>query len=195
MIEDDFIDTIPALKDVIKDKISPTSIELDINEYLVEALEQGDLTLYEFYLINQERLRFTFRSIIEPAWMKTVSIFDVMDLIIQRILADIFEEDSKTLIIQCEEVYSYLDKNYYSKHYFLDLYSELIKPDIKVDALQSLLKIRERSRSLPEECHPTHAACLPGDYFIAEDLLLKQTIIEKVAREEILDFIVDINLM
>ena len=100
------------LLEIIKKFDNPSTIARKIDNYLVSSIEDKSISLYEGYLINGERLRFLYRSITETAWEREIGVYELIDFLNQKLLAQVFSTDTQNIIKMCNEVHKKCIKRY-----------------------------------------------------------------------------------
>lgn len=180
----------------IQQKHNPMIVASEVSSFTSKALREGEINLYEAYLLNWEIIKLNRKGYTQPGWNSKVSISDCLALLNQKLLSHIFEGISVTENIcnLCLEAYGLNDEK--RKHYLMDRYTLFLQAQNSPLLLQELQLTRNNYDKLSDDNGPYHNEVFPFDEFSPEKILLDNNfhLYEKTLQDEIVEIIVELNL-
>ncbi len=186
----------------IKEGYNPSIIASHISSFIVEALREKKINLYEAYLVNFEAIRFKRLAYSQPAWNKNnrPRITTCLDILNQEYLAYIFDELTVANLLKEWGIEAFKLSSPNRKHYIMDRYSLFLDAYEQPQLLKELLKYRQDYKKLNFDYGPYHIESFPYFYYSPEEILLDSAAKEKFKtsmslNEDIENLIVELNLI
>jgi hypothetical protein len=174
----------------------PSLMATGISGFIVNAMRNGIINIYEGYLLNWEVVSYQRRSYLERGWKEGVRISICLAILNQRFLAQIFgnnEGAAQLKLWGLEAINLYKSKR---AHYILDRYEEFLDAKDAPDLLKVLLDVRNNYQTLDFDKGPYHNEEFPYDFYVPEKILLEngQDYGKMIVNGIIEDLIVELNL-
>ena len=150
----------------------PSSRSIEMLGYLRDARRDQQITLYEHYLVETERVSFEHQSCVQPAWANRVGIDHLISLLNMKMLALLFQEKEAAEMWDSWGMEAYKLNQEKRPHYILDDYPTFLKAETHPEALTKLLSKR-KSRRKPVDNGPYHDERFPWDLCAYEEMLLQ----------------------
>lgn len=185
------------LLEELKEKYVPAVRHNCITFYAGKARRDGQINLYEEYLLNSEALAFERQSYLLPAWQGKVGISNLIKLLNTKMMALLFREEAAAKKWEAwgMEAYKLLQEK--RPHYIADHYLEFLRAEDSPQLLEELLKARN-SRRRPFDNGPYHDERYPFENCAYEERLLKKDYFsdeEKVMSGDVEDILVEISML
>lgn len=165
--------------------------------YAGKARRDGQINLYEEYLLTSEALAFERQSYLLPAWQRKVGISNLINLLNMKMMALLFREEAGAKKWEAWGMEAYGLNQEKRPHYILDRFPELLRAEDSPRLLEELLKVRN-SRRRPFDNGPYHDERYPYENCAYEDRLLKKAFFpeaEKVMSSDVEDVLVEISML
>ena len=187
-----------AINNIVHDE-SPATASLDVSILLSKLIKNNMISLYEVYLINMEILRLNRLAYTQKSWGRNVSITNIISIINQLMIANIFEDSKAVEILQVWALEAYSLNKEKREHYIIDNYKGYIECSSNRKLLEKLSDFRKYANELPFNDGPYHFEVVPDMYYSPEDILLNSELLQEVRKnkniqEAIEDFIVELNI-
>lgn len=150
----------------------PGSRSIEMIGYLRDVRRDQQITLYEYYLVETERLSFEHQACVQPAWPNRVGITHLISLLNMKMMALLFQEKETAEMWDSWGMEAYKLNQEKRPHYILDDYPTFLKAETHPEALTKLLAQR-RSRRKPFDNGPYHDERFPWDLCAFEEMLLQ----------------------
>lgn len=150
----------------------PGSRSIEMIGYLRDVRRDQQITLYEYYLVETERLSFEHQACVQPAWPNRVGITHLISLLNMKMMALLFQEKETAEMWDSWGIEAYKLNQEKRPHYILDDYPTFLKAETHPEALTKLLAQR-RSRRKPFNNGPYHDERFPWDLCAFEEMLLQ----------------------
>jgi len=160
------------LLEKVNEVTSPAVRALEISAFVSKGLREGELDLYEAYLLSGVQLDFERLAYTQSDWPKQVQISTLVQLLNLRLLAAAFGEtrDEARWVRYGQEA---LPLNREKRpHYILDHYKDYLKESIPPQRLRELAALR-KSKKQPFDQGPYHTELFPYEYCSCEEMLLR----------------------
>ena len=168
-----------------------------IGNYLFEISKDHQLTLYELYVLETERVSCERQAWTKPGWPRRVDISDLIKLLNLKMMALLFQEKEAAEMWDAWGLEAYRLNQESRPHYILDDYLTFLRAERNPEALAKLLAMR-RSRRRPFDKGPYHDEYYPGEQCAYEELLLQGRFFQaedKKIRGEIEELLVELYLL
>ncbi len=165
--------------------------------YLRDTRNDGQITLYEEYLITAEALAFQRQSYMMPAWNRTVGISDLVPLLNMKMMALLFQENQAAKMWEVWGMDTYHKNQEKRPHYILDEFPAILHGENNPSILEKLLEIRNR-KTRAFDNGPYHDEYYPFNHCAYEELLLRKSYfseMDKVISEDVEDLLVQFYLL
>lgn len=156
----------------LADTPRPGSCSIEMIGYLRDVRRDQQITLYEYYLVETERLSFEHQACVQPAWPNRVGITHLISLLNMKMMALLFQEKETAEMWDSWGIEAYKLNQEKRPHYILDDYPTFLKAETHPEALTKLLAQR-RSRRKPFNNGPYHDERFPWDLCAFEEMLLQ----------------------
>lgn len=150
----------------------PGSRSIEMIGYLRDARRDQQITLYEYYLVETERLSFEHQACVQPAWPNRVGITHLISLLNMKMMALLFQEKEAAEMWDSWGMEAYKLNQEKRPHYLLDDYPTFLKAETHPEVLTKLLAQR-KSRRKPFDNGPYHDERFPWDLCAYEEMLLQ----------------------
>lgn len=150
----------------------PGSRSIEMIGYLRDVRRDQQITLYEYYLVETERLSFEHQACVQPAWPNRVGITHLISLLNMKMMALLFQEKETAEMWDSWGMEAYKLNQEQRPHYILDDYPTFLKAETHPEALTKLLAQR-RSRRKPFNNGPYHDEHFPWDLCAFEEMMLQ----------------------
>lgn len=186
-----------ALIEELKLQISPGGIEICLGKYIADGLREGQLSLYEAFLLQAEALGFLNMAYTQAAWNRKVGISILLKILNMKMLSVLFQDKSGANVWTECGIDAYKRNQEVRPHYIVDEYLTYLKAEDKPVYLQRLLKVRQqKKRSFNKG--PYHDEVFPYSECNYEELLLNNKRFpseEKQISEIVENFLVELYLL
>lgn len=173
----------------------PQLIAMELGFLISDSLKSGEISVYEGYLLNSERLRFRRRAYSEMAWDIKPQISDLLGLLNQKLMAQIYEDARAADLYRRWATEAYKENREKRSHEIADSYENFIAGD-NAACLERLSELRRGYDRLNSNFGPFHVELFPFEYFSPEDYLLGRHAggaeLDKTVSEAVQDCIVSI---
>lgn len=192
-------DEIEALINSVKSKKNPTMVSDDISDFVITSLREKKISLYEAYLINMEAVRFKRLGYTQPAWSEKVRISICLNLLNQKLLADVFNESVSAIKVKELAIEAYRLNKEKRLHFIMNKYNEFLDANVNVKLLQEMLNIRRNYDELSDDDGPYHNEVFPYHFYSPEEILLNEEekrkyLNSKRLDEDVEELIVQLNI-
>lgn len=150
----------------------PGSRSISMIGYLRDTREDQQITLYEYYLVETERVSFERQACVQPAWPNRVGISHLIRLLNMKMLALLFQEQEAAEMWDAWGMEAYRLNQEKRPHYILDGYPTFLRAE-QDPAILSKLLAKRKSRRKPFDNGPYHDECFPWDWCVYEEMLLE----------------------
>lgn len=150
----------------------PSSRSISMIGYLRDARKDQQITLYEYYLVETERVSFEHQACVQPGWPDRVRISHLIRLLNMKMLALLFQEREAAEMWDAWGMEAYRLNQEKRPHYILDDYPTYLRAEQDPAVLSKLLAKR-KSRRKPFDNGPYHDECFPWDWCVYEEMLLE----------------------
>ncbi|MBN1500155.1 MAG: hypothetical protein JW982_08370 [Spirochaetes bacterium] len=178
---------------------NPGSTAFNISLFICDGLRNGSLSLYESYMLNYEFLRFNRLWYTQKAWEGWVQITNLIDILNQKLLAEVFNDKQciKSIMDMAEEVF--LLNSEKRKHYILNDYAAYLESQNNPVLLKKLMNIRSGCEKADHDEGPYHNESFPYDFFNFEEMLLHKeensiNSFNRILSHEVQKLIIDLNI-
>ena len=151
---------------------NPGVRSVEIGGYLRDARKDHQLTLYEQYVLEMEKLSYERLAWTQPGWSRQVSISDLIKILNLKMMALLFQEKEAAEMWDAWGLEAYRLNQEKRPHYIRDDYLSFLRAAGKPDALAKLLAVR-KSRRRPFDKGPYHDEYYPGEQCTYEEMLLQ----------------------
>ncbi|ULL16588.1 hypothetical protein DVH26_20355 [Paenibacillus sp. H1-7] len=185
------------LKNHIERETNPLIIANKISYFLSDCLRDGNISLYEAFMLNSEEIKFRRMGYTRPAWNGMVRIGTCLAILNQKLIAHIFKEQSEIDKLKAWGQEAYNQNTEVRAHYILDRYAQYLEETDSPVYLENLLSIRNSYDQLIPDAGPYHTEMFPYHFFSPEEILLKKNSKDEYKKDlegEIEDMIVELNL-
>jgi len=173
----------------------PQVIAMELGFLISDSLKSGEISLYEGYLLNSEKLRFRRRAYSELAWDIKPQISDLLGLLNQQLMARVYEDEQAARLFGRWATEAYKENRERRSHEIVDSYENFISGD-NAACLERMSELRHSYDRLNSNFGPFHVEFFPFEHFSPEDYLLGRHAgresLDKTVSEEIQDCIVSI---
>lgn len=152
--------------------LRPSSRSISMIGYLRDARKDQQITLYEYYLVETERVSFEHQAYVQPGWPDRVRISHLIRLLNMKMLALLFQEQEAAEMWDAWGMEAYRLNQEKRPHYILDDYPTFLRTEQDPAVLSKLLAKR-KSRRKPFDNGPYHDECFPWDWCVYEEMLLE----------------------
>lgn len=163
---------IAALLKELSDTGNPGSRALKLTFFASDALRNGQISLYEAYLLYAEALSYDRLAYLAPGRPNRVQISSLVKLLNLKLLALVFGEAEAAALWEKQALELYPLNQEKRPHYLLDRYPAFLRAEQDPALLKELLRIR-KSRKKPFDDGPYHDECFPYDRCVCEEMLLQ----------------------
>lgn len=183
----------------LKANINPAVKANTLGVYLADGLREKQISLYEAYLIEEEKIAFERMAYTQPAWGQYghIHISDLIELLNVKMLSLLFQNKAGACLWDDWARKAYQVVREKRPHYILDEYLSFLDADKDPTYLQRLLEVRTKKRR-PFGKGPYHDERFPYQYCNYEGMLLeKKTLKETPDRvcEPVTELLTEIFLM
>lgn len=161
-----------ALLSKLGETSHPGSRSIRMIGYLRDARKDQQITLYEHYLVETERLSFERQAYLQPAWANKVYISSLLQILNMKMMALLFQEQAAAEMWNGWGMEAYRLNQEKRPHYILDDYPTFLRVEKNPEALSKLLAKR-KSRRKPFNNGPYHDERFPWDLCVYEERLLE----------------------
>ena len=186
-----------ALLAALEETQNPSSRGLRIGFYLRDARADRQVTLYEQYLLETERLSLEHQACVQPGWADRVGISHLVSLLNMKMMALLFQEKEAAEMWDAWGMEAYRLNQEKRPHYILDDYPTFLQAEKHPEALEKLLTWRKRRRK-PFSNGPYHDEHFPYDLCAYEEMLLEGRFFRDEDREisgDIEDLLTELYLL
>lgn len=168
-----------------------------ITFYAGNAWRDGQINLYEEYLLTAEALAFERQAYLLPAWYQKADISNLVQLLNMKMMALLFGDEAGAKKWDAWGMEAYGLNQEKRPHYILDRFPDFLRAEDDPQLLEELLKVRN-SRRHPFDKGPYHNEHYPFGNCAYEERLLKKDYFpeaEKVMSGDIEDILVEICML
>ena len=186
-----------ALLAALEETQNPSVRGLRIGFYLRDARVDRQVTLYEQYLLETERLSLEHQACVQPGWADRVGISHLVSLLNMKMMALLFQEKEAAEMWDAWGMEAYRLNQEKRPHYILDDYPTFLRAEKNPEALEKLLA-RRKSRRKPFSNGPYHDECFPWDQCAYEEMLLEGRVFpngDKKICDDIEELLTDLYLL
>lgn len=186
-----------ALLASLEETPNPGVRSVEIGGYLRDARKDHQLTLYEQYVLETEKLSYERLAWTQPGWSRRVSISDLIKVLNLKMMALLFQEREAAEMWDAWGLEAYRLNQEKRPHYIRDDYLSFLHAEGKPDALAKLLAAR-KSRRRPFDKGPYHDEYYPGEQCAYEEMLLQGRFFQvedRQIRGEIEELLVELYLL
>ncbi|QHW31350.1 hypothetical protein GZH47_11170 [Paenibacillus rhizovicinus] len=180
----------------IKQQNNPMIVANRLSTFIVHAIREGSINLYEAYLLNGEVIKWYRKGYTQPAWKSPVLVSNCLAILNQKLLSHIFDGNTVTENIYKLGLEAYRLNDDKRKHYIMDKYALFLEAQDSPALLHELQSIRNNADKQSYDDGPYHFDEFPFECFSPETILLEGGghLFEKTIQDEIEDLIVELNL-
>ena len=186
-----------ALLAALEQAQNPGSRSIKMGSYLRDARRDQQITLYEYYLVEAERLSFDHQACVQPGWPNRVGISHLISLLNMKMMALLFRENEAAGMWDAWGLEAYRLNREKRPHYILDDYPAFLKAEEHPEVLEQLLA-RRKSRRKPFNNGPYHDERFPYDLCPYEEMLLEGCFFQaedKKISDDIEELLTDLYLL
>ena len=186
-----------ALLAALEETQNPSSRGLRIGFYLRDARADRQVTLYEQYLLEMERLSLEHQACVQPGWADRVGISHLVSLLNMKMMALLFQEKEAAEMWDAWGMEAYRLNQEKRPHYILDDYPAFLQAEKHPETLEKLLAWRKR-RKKPFNGGPYHDELFPYELCAYEQMLLEGRVFPDEDREisgDIEDLLTELYLL
>lgn len=176
---------------------NPGVRSVEIGGYLRDARKDHQLTLYEQYVLEMEKLSYERLAWTQPGWSRQVSISDLIKILNLKMMALLFQEKEAAEMWDAWGLEAYRLNQEKRPNYIRDDYLTFLHAEGNPDALAKLLAVR-KSRRRPFDKGPYHDEYYPGEQCAYEEMLLQGRFFQvedRQIRGEIEELLVELYLL
>lgn len=155
----------------VKEEVNPIIKADEISHFIIEALRQNEISLYESYVMNFEVIKYLYLGYTQPAWCRNVRISTCLTFLNQVLLASVFDDMPAGDRLKQMALIIYKANKENRKHYIMDKYMLFLDAANDLHLLNELNEVREKYEFIDDNAGPFHTEVYPYDFFSPERIL------------------------